>query len=530
MPIGDQIIGDKQIYSEDLRSKYDDLIKEAILRAKTDLEVTRADDVDTPGVITNDILKRLMPSDYVVADITYPNPNVFYELGLRHACKTGTILIKEKCDVHLPFDISHSRHIEYENTATGLKKLSLRLKKQFEWFENNKDAPDNQFIELANYIKPKSLNSDNSDSQKDEDSKITIADEFDIIDENSYGVGSGISSIIQDALKYNESMRDTLELDSVFGLPSISVVGCGDAGNNIINRLYNMGIKGAETIAINTVERHLSHIRADKKILIGKTLARGLGTGGYPEIGTKCAELARDTLEGIFKESDLVFVIAGMGGGTGTGVAPVVAEIAKEQGAIVIGVVSTPFKIERVRTIKAEEGIKEFRRAADTVIVLDNNRLIDHTPNLTIEQAYSVMDQLIAETVIGITECIAQPSLINLDYADIRAIMGGGGFAIMFFGGSDNKGKNNDVARMALNQPLFDADYRNATGSLIHITGGPDLNLKEAEEIAASLTYELSPNANIIWGARIRDDYEGKIRVIAIMTGLQNTSFDDKSL
>ncbi|ETA68945.1 S-layer-related duplication domain [Methanolobus tindarius DSM 2278] len=138
------------ISAESLRSKYDDLIKEAILRAKPDLDVTRADDVDIPGVITNDILKRLMTSDYVVADITFPNPNVFYELGLRHACKIGTILIKEKSDVPLPFDIAHSRYIEYDNTGTGLKKLSQRLKKQFEWFENNKNIPDNQFIELAN--------------------------------------------------------------------------------------------------------------------------------------------------------------------------------------------------------------------------------------------------------------------------------------------------------------------------------------------------------------------------------------------
>ncbi|SDF29894.1 S-layer family duplication domain-containing protein [Methanolobus vulcani] len=159
------------ISAESLRSKYDDLIKEAILRAKPDLDVTRADDVDIPGVITNDILKRLMTSDYVVADITFPNPNVFYELGLRHACKIGTILIKEKSDVPLPFDIAHSRYIEYDNTGTGLKKLSLRLKKQFEWFENNKNIPDNQFIELANHITKNLL-----DSKAEPSPKITMED------------------------------------------------------------------------------------------------------------------------------------------------------------------------------------------------------------------------------------------------------------------------------------------------------------------------------------------------------------------
>ena len=338
-----------------------------------------------------------------------------------------------------------------------------------------------------------------------------------------------MQSIVQEALKHTEKekeFRDTIAADDQldgFGLPRIMIVGCGGAGNNTINRLYNIGIEGAETVAINTDKQHLDHIRADKKILVGKTLTRGLGAGGYPEVGAKAAELARGTLEEIFKDTDLVFVTAGMGGGTGTGVAPVVAEIAKEQGAIVVGMVSSPFRVERARTFKAEEGLDSFRRAADTVIVLDNNRLLDYVPNLPIEQAFSVMDQLISETVKGITETITQPSLINLDYADIRAIMGCGGVAVMLVGESTNQDKSDDVVRAALNHPLLDVDYRGATGSLVHITGGPDLSLKEAEEVAASLTYELSPSANVIWGARVRDDYEGKIRVMAIMTGVQSS-------
>ncbi|MCD4704252.1 MAG: cell division protein FtsZ [Methanosarcinaceae archaeon] len=337
-----------------------------------------------------------------------------------------------------------------------------------------------------------------------------------------------MQSIVQEALKQTEKEREyrqTLDIDEElegFGLPRITIVGCGGAGNNTVNRLYNLGIEGAETIAINTDKQHLDHIRADKKILVGKTLTRGLGAGGYPEVGAKAAELARGTLEEVFKNSDLVFVTAGMGGGTGTGVAPVVAEIAKEQGSIVVGMVSSPFRVERARTVKAEEGLEEFRRAADTVIVLDNNRLLEYVPNLPIEQAFSVMDQLIAETVKGITETITQPSLINLDYADIRSIMGCGGVAVMLVGESKNQDKSTDVVRAALNHPLLDVDYKGATGSLVHITGGPDLSLKEAEEVAASLTYELSSNANVIWGARVRDDYEGKIRVMAIMTGVQS--------
>lgn len=337
-----------------------------------------------------------------------------------------------------------------------------------------------------------------------------------------------VQSIVQEALKHTEKekeYRHSIAVNDEFdilGQPRIMIVGCGGAGNNTINRLYNMGIEGAETVAINTDKQHLDLIRADKKILVGKTLTRGLGAGGYPEIGAKAAELARGTLEEIFKNADLVFVTAGMGGGTGTGVAPVVAEIAKEQGAIVVGMVSSPFRVERARAVKAEEGLEEFRRAADTVIVLDNNRLLEYVPNLPIDQAFSVMDQIISETVKGITETITQPSLINIDYADIRAIMGCGGVAVMLVGESKNQDKSNDVVRAALNHPLLDVDYRGATGSLVHITGGPDLSLKEAEEIAASLTYELSSSANVIWGARISNEFEGKVRVMAIMTGVQS--------
>jgi len=338
-----------------------------------------------------------------------------------------------------------------------------------------------------------------------------------------------MESIINEALKYAElesrSKKRTDEEEEFFeefGQPRILIVGCGGAGNNTINRLYHLGVQGAETIAINTDKQHLEMIKADKKILIGRTLTRGLGAGGYPDIGKKAAELARDALEEVLSDADLVFITAGMGGGTGTGAAPVVAQIAKEQGAIVIGMVSTPFRVERARLLKAEEGLENLRKAADTVIVLDNNRLLEYVPNLPIDQAFSVMDQLIAETVKGISETITQPSLINLDYADVRAVMGCGGVAAMLVGEARNQERVDQVVRTALNHPLLDVDYRGATGCLIHITGGPDLTLREAEEIAEALTYELDPHANVIWGARIREDYEGRIRVLAIMTGVQS--------
>ena len=340
-----------------------------------------------------------------------------------------------------------------------------------------------------------------------------------------------MESVVQEALKYTEMEREyrndkgenTAGNDfEDFGLPQIKIVGCGGAGNNTINRLYNIGVDGAETIAINTDKQHLDVIKADKKILVGKSLTRGLGAGGFPEIGKRAAELARSTLQDVLKDADLVFITAGMGGGTGTGTAPIVAQVAKEQGAIVVGMVSTPFKVERARMVKAEEGIADLRAAADTVIVLDNNRLLEYVPNLPLEQSFSVMDQLISETVKGISETITRPSLINLDFADVKAIMNAGGVAVMLVGETKSQDKSDSVVRTALNHPLLDVDYRGATGALVHITGGPDLTLREAENIAESLTYELDSHANVIWGARIQKDYEGKVRVLAIMTGVQS--------
>ncbi len=338
-----------------------------------------------------------------------------------------------------------------------------------------------------------------------------------------------MESFVQDALKMAEKEQQLKkaasgaaeEVDD-FGTPKIVVVGCGGGGNNTVNRLYNIGVAGAETIAINTDKIHLDITQADKKILIGKSITRGLGAGGFPEIGRRAAELARGTLEEVLKNANLVFVTAGMGGGTGTGVAPVVAQIAKDQGAIVIGMVTSPFKVERARMVKAEEGLDDLRNCADTVIVLDNNRLLDYVPNLPIDQAFSVMDQLISETVKGISETITQPSLINLDYADVRAIMKGGGLAVMLVGEAKGQDKAKEVVRAALNHPLLDVDTTGATGCLLHITGGPDMSLHEAESVASSLTYELDSHANVIWGARVRKDYEGKVRCMAIMTGIKS--------
>jgi cell division protein FtsZ len=330
--------------------------------------------------------------------------------------------------------------------------------------------------------------------------------------------------LVRDALsKNNDELRKNLKDD--FGEARILVVGCGGAGNNTIHRLMEIGIEGAETIAINTDKQHLEAIRADKKILIGSTLTRGLGAGGYPEIGRKAAELAKNVLEDVLKGADLVFVAAGMGGGTGTGSAPVVAEIAKENGAVVIGVVTYPFKIERARLKKADEGIERLTESCDTVIVIDNNKLVDLVPNLPMNDAFKVADEIIAQAVKGITETISVPSLINIDYADVKAVMTNGGVAMIGVGevDSDTKGDRvQTVVKETLECPLLDIDYKGAKSAIIHITGGPDLTLKEANDIGEGITESLDPDANVIWGARIEPSMEGCIRVMAIITGVRS--------
>jgi cell division protein FtsZ len=336
-----------------------------------------------------------------------------------------------------------------------------------------------------------------------------------------------MQDIVNSALENAEAEDRELDADldgdgAEFGDPRIVIIGCGGAGNNTVNRLYNIGVDGAETIAVNTDKQHLQMVEADTKILVGKSLTNGLGAGGDPSMGERATEMAQGTIKEVLGEADLVFVTAGMGGGTGTGAAPVVSKIAKEQGSIVVGMVSTPFNVERARTVKAEEGLEKLRGEADSIIVLDNNRLLDYVPNLPIGKAFSVMDQIIAETVKGISETITQPSLINLDYADMTSIMNQGGVAVMLVGETQDKNKTKEVVNDAMNHPLLDVDYRGASGGLVHITGGPDLTLKEAEGIAQNITERLEASANVIWGARIQDEYKGKVRVMAIMTGVQS--------
>lgn len=302
----------------------------------------------------------------------------------------------------------------------------------------------------------------------------------------------------------------------------IVVIGCGGAGQNTITRLTEMGIEGASTVSLNSDAKHLAVGKADRKILVGKELTRGLGCGGYPEVGKKCAEESRNEIKDAMEASDLVFAIAGMGKGTGTGTIPVVCEIGKSMGAIVIAVVTMPFKVEGARIGKAEDGLAALRQVCDTAIVIENDKLLKYAGNLSIQQAFAVADELIASMVKGITETITLPSLVNLDYADVKALMHAGGVAAIGVGESNSSDRANDAITKALTNPLLEVDFTGASGALVHITGGPDLRLDEVNAIGEKVAQNLDPAAQVFWGARILPEFEGRVQVIAILTGVKS--------
>ncbi|MBT4539736.1 cell division protein FtsZ [Candidatus Woesearchaeota archaeon] len=306
------------------------------------------------------------------------------------------------------------------------------------------------------------------------------------------------------------------------GQANIKVIGVGGGGGNMVGWLYKKGIKGAEILAVNTDQQHLNITGADHKFLIGKDCTRGLGAGGYPQKGAEAAQESMSQIKDCLKKSDMVFVCAGMGGGTGTGAAPVVAQVSKDLGAIVIGTVTMPFNIERARCDKAEFGLQQLRQVADTVIVIDNNRLVQIAGNLPIQQAFAVANELVATMIKGIVETIAVPSLVNLDYADVKAIMTSGGVASIGVGSSDTNNRVDEAVKGALSNPLLDISYEGATGALIHITGGPDMTLDEVSRIGEVVTESLDDDANVIWGARVTNDMKGKLTVMTIITGVSS--------
>jgi len=306
------------------------------------------------------------------------------------------------------------------------------------------------------------------------------------------------------------------------GSANIKVFGVGGGGSNMTSWLFRKGIQGAEIYALNTDKQHLDISEADYKILLGKEITRGLGCGGFPQKGAEAAKESVHEVREIIKGADMVFVCGGMGGGTGTGAAPVVAQISKETGAIVIGCVTMPLDIEKARIDKAEYGLQQLRQTCDTVIVIDNNRLVQIAGNLPLKEAFAVANELVATMIKGIVEIIAVPSLVNLDYADVRAIMKDSGVSVIGIGESDTSKRVEEAVKRALSNPLLDVNYTGATGALIHVTGGDDLTLDEVSRVGDLVSSSLDPDAQVIWGARISEDMNGKLRVMTIITGVKS--------
>jgi cell division protein FtsZ len=302
----------------------------------------------------------------------------------------------------------------------------------------------------------------------------------------------------------------------------IVVVGVGGAGNNTVSRLMEMGVTGAECIAVNTDALHLSASRGHQKILIGEKLTKGLGVGGDPKLGKAAIEESRKRVEDLLSDAGIVFVTAGLGGGTGTGGAPVVAEIARRKGAITVGVVTTPFRIEKGRIEHAANALTELRRHCDTVVVIDNNKLMQLVPQLPINEAFRIADQVLANMIKGIAETISAPSLINLDFADFKTIVRRGGVAVVGVGESDAPNRAEEAVRNALRSPLLDVDYAGATGALIHVTGDAHMTIEEANRVGEIVTEMMDGNALVIWGARVNQEQEGKLKVTLVMTGVNS--------
>ena len=303
----------------------------------------------------------------------------------------------------------------------------------------------------------------------------------------------------------------------------IKVVGVGGGGGNTISRMREIGIKGGEIIAINTDAQDLLYTNADIKILIGRELSKGLGAGSNPRIGAEAAKEQSQEIKKRLENSDLVFITCGLGGGTGTGAAPIVGEIAKKHGALVIGVVTLPFTVEGAKRIEnAMEGLERLEGIVDTLIVIPNDKLLELAPDLPLPTAFKVADEILTNAVKGITELITSSGLVNLDFADIKAVMLNGGVSLIGMGESDSSDRALEAVDKAINNPLLDVDIVNAKGALVNVIGGTDLALEEYKQIVQKIGEQLSPDAKLISGAQISKDLEKSIKVMVIITGVKS--------
>jgi len=354
-----------------------------------------------------------------------------------------------------------------------------------------------------------------------------------------------VDSIIEEERKRKNSSKESIKISQSINLEleeivkhshaRIMIAGIGGAGNNAITRLMEYGIDDALTLAVNTDAQDLLYTTAHYKLLIGKELTRGLGAGNHPQTGEAAARESIEDIKSYIKGADLLFITAGMGGGTGTGAAHVVAEVAQELGILTVSTCTLPFNVEgNKKRENAMWGLDRLANTSDTIIVIPNQKLIDLAPDLSLGEAFRVADEILIRGVRGITELITRPGLVNLDFADVRTILSSNGKlgreAIIGLGESDSSNRAEVATRNALNNPLLDINYMNAKGALVNICGDSSLTLQEAEMVMRILTEELNPDAEIIWGALIDPDFKNKLRVTLILSGIESHNFNNDNI
>ena len=339
--------------------------------------------------------------------------------------------------------------------------------------------------------------------------------------EEVYGIEreSPLSELSSQVKEIDRELAELLKKQTA----KIKVVGVGGGGNNSLSRMREIGIKGGELIAVNTDAQDLLYANADQKILIGRELTQGLGAGSNPKTGEEAAKESESEIKKKLANSDMIFITCGLGGGTGTGAAPVIASIAKKQGALAIGIVTLPFTIEGKKRIEnAMDGLERLEAVVDTLIVIPNDKLLELAPELPLHTAFKIADEILTNAVKGITELVTTSGLVNLDFADIKAVMVDGGVSLIGMGESDSANRAIEAVEKAIQNPLLDVDISNATGSLVNIIGGPDMSLEECKSIIETVGNQLSPDAKLIWVAQISADMEKSIRVLLIVTGVKS--------
>jgi len=319
----------------------------------------------------------------------------------------------------------------------------------------------------------------------------------------------------------DEDLRKLLETRKA----EIKVIGVGGAGNNTISRMMQVGVVGAQIVAANTDAQDLLYTDADKKVLLGRDLTRGLGAGADPNVGMESARESREDIKEALKGGDMVFITCGLGGGTGTGASPVIADIAKKMGLLTVGIVTLPFSMEgKQRMDNARKGLEELQKTVDTLIVIPNDKLLEIVPDVSIVSAFKICDEILVNAVKGVTELVTKPGLVNLDFADIRAVMTNGGIAMIGMGESDTENRAVEAVEKALNNPLLDVDIDGATGALVNVSGGTDVTIKECQEIVEAVSTKINEDAKIIWGAQISKELGDIVRALLIITGVRAPS------